>query len=97
MVLPTTSGGSMHEREALPPLWRFVTFTQNLGLDLRSEGTFSHAWSLCIEEQFYLVLPLVLGALPFWDQLRRQPRAPPSGGSMGPKPTGRWHSRWSGA
>jgi peptidoglycan/LPS O-acetylase OafA/YrhL len=43
-----------------PPLWRFLTFTQNIGLH---PGTaFSHAWSLCIEEQFYLILPLVLVA-----------------------------------
>jgi peptidoglycan/LPS O-acetylase OafA/YrhL len=40
------------------PLWRFLTFTQNLGLQ---PGTaFSHAWLLCVEEQFYLALPLVL-------------------------------------
>lgn len=39
----------------LPPLWRFLTFTQNINLD---PGTaFSHAWSLNIEEQFYLLLP----------------------------------------
>jgi peptidoglycan/LPS O-acetylase OafA/YrhL len=50
----------IHEREALPPWWKFLSFTQNLGLDLRSSATFSHAWSLCIEEQFYLLLPLVL-------------------------------------
>ncbi|WP_426479226.1 acyltransferase family protein [Chryseobacterium sp. CBSDS_008] len=48
------------EREALSALWKFVTFTQNYGLDVISRGTFSHAWSLCIEEQFYLILPLFL-------------------------------------
>nr|WP_315032549.1 acyltransferase [uncultured Chryseobacterium sp.] len=48
------------EREALSPLWKFVTFTQNYGLDVINLGTFSHAWSLCIEEQFYLFLPLLL-------------------------------------
>lgn len=48
------------EREALPPLWKFLTFTQNFGLDLRYNGCFSHAWSLCIEEQFYLLLPLII-------------------------------------
>jgi peptidoglycan/LPS O-acetylase OafA/YrhL len=41
----------------MPPLWKFLTFTQNYGL--RPGTVFSHAWSLCIEEQFYLVLPLV--------------------------------------
>jgi len=52
-LFPATMGG----REP-PPLWRFLSFTQNLGLQ---PGTaFSHAWSLCIEEQFYLLLPPVL-------------------------------------
>jgi len=51
------------EREALAPLWKYLTFTQNIGLDVSTKGTFSHAWSLCIEEQFYLFLPLILIAL----------------------------------
>ncbi|HEY4109408.1 acyltransferase [Puia sp.] len=48
------------ERSTLPPFWRFLTFTQNFGLDLSQHGAFSHAWSLCIEEQFYLLLPLLI-------------------------------------
>ncbi len=48
------------EKEALPPLWKFLTFTQNFGLDAKYFGTFSHAWSLCVEEHFYLLFPLIL-------------------------------------
>ena len=53
------------EREAPAPLWKYLTFTQNLGLHLRTQGSFSHAWSLCIEEQFYLLLPCILLLLIF--------------------------------
>ena len=54
-LMPSVMGGSEP-----PPLWRFLSFTQNLGLQ---PGTaFSHAWSLCIEEQFYLLLPLAIVA-----------------------------------
>ena len=39
----------------MPPVWQFLTFVQNINL---TPGTaFSHAWSLCIKEQFYVVLP----------------------------------------
>lgn len=54
----------LRERPNLAPLWKFLTFTQNLGLDLKATGAFSHAWSLCIEEQFYLLLPLLMLILP---------------------------------
>jgi peptidoglycan/LPS O-acetylase OafA/YrhL len=53
------------EKESLPPVWKFLTFTQNLDLDLKDFGTFSHAWSLCVEEHFYLFLPLILIPLQF--------------------------------
>ena len=48
---------SFAEKDNLAPLWKFLTFTQNFNL---SFGAFSHAWSLCIEEQFYLTLPFIV-------------------------------------
>jgi peptidoglycan/LPS O-acetylase OafA/YrhL len=52
-LFPAVMGGNTP-----PALWRFLSFTQNYQLP---PGTaFSHAWSLCIEEQFYLVLPAVV-------------------------------------
>lgn len=48
------------EKETIAPLWKFLTFTQNLGLDLKTSRAFSHAWSLCVEEHFCLFLPLLL-------------------------------------
>jgi peptidoglycan/LPS O-acetylase OafA/YrhL len=51
------------EREVMASAWRFLTFTANFGLDFRRGGAFSHAWSLCVEEHFYLLLPLLVIAL----------------------------------
>ncbi|GGC69852.1 acyltransferase family protein [Undibacterium terreum] len=51
-IFPLAMGGN-----PVTPLWKFLTFTQNLGL--KSGSAFSQAWSLCIEEQFYLILPVL--------------------------------------
>jgi peptidoglycan/LPS O-acetylase OafA/YrhL len=55
----------------LAPLWKYLTFTQNLGLDAVKHGTFSHAWSLCIEEQFYFFFPLILIALVYLKAIKK--------------------------
>ena len=51
-LFPIAAGGN-----PVTPLWKFLTFTQNL--ELKPGSAFSHAWSLSIEEQFYVALPLV--------------------------------------
>lgn len=41
--------------------WQYVTFTWNLLLlGYPKERAFSHVWSLCVEEHFYLLLPLLI-------------------------------------
>jgi len=54
------------EFDSIAPLWKFLTFTQNLGLDPRYQRAFSHCWSLCVEEQFYLALPLLIITMIFF-------------------------------
>jgi peptidoglycan/LPS O-acetylase OafA/YrhL len=54
------------ETETLAPAWQYVTFTFNLLADHPAWKGFSHVWSLCVEEHFYLFLPLIV-----WACLRR--------------------------
>jgi peptidoglycan/LPS O-acetylase OafA/YrhL len=47
------------EAPGMQPVWQFLTFTLNLLIDYQHNQAFSHAWSLCVEEQFYLVFPAI--------------------------------------
>jgi peptidoglycan/LPS O-acetylase OafA/YrhL len=51
------------EEPRLSPAWQFLTFTENYRIDYFHDHAFSHIWSLCVEEHFYLVLPLLVLAL----------------------------------
>jgi peptidoglycan/LPS O-acetylase OafA/YrhL len=62
---------AFREKEALPPLWKFLTFTQNFHFDIKNFGTFSHVWSLCVEEHFYLFFPLVLFMLIYFKAVKK--------------------------
>ncbi|MFW7267472.1 acyltransferase family protein [Gluconacetobacter sp. Hr-1-5] len=54
---------ALRETPILPPAWEFFTFTENLLVHLPPSKAFSQVWSLCVEEQFYLVLPLAVACL----------------------------------
>ncbi|MEY2550487.1 MAG: hypothetical protein QOG12_631 [Verrucomicrobiota bacterium] len=55
------------EFPTISPLWKFLLSVQNIGL--RGGTSFSHAWSLAVEDQFYLLLPVIVLLL------ARRPRA----------------------
>ncbi|NRR33004.1 acyltransferase [Oxalobacteraceae bacterium] len=54
---------AVRESPDIQALWHFLTFTQNMFPDYFRARAFSHAWSLCIEEHFYLLLPAVVWLL----------------------------------
>jgi peptidoglycan/LPS O-acetylase OafA/YrhL len=47
----------------MQPLWQFLTFTENLLVDVSRGTAFSQVWSLCVEEQFYLLFPMAVMVL----------------------------------
>ena len=47
---------AVRESPDLRPLWQFLSFSVNLVPDAQRLA-FSHAWSLCVEEHFYVLLP----------------------------------------
>jgi peptidoglycan/LPS O-acetylase OafA/YrhL len=60
---------AFREEPGMQPWWQFATFTVNLLIDYQHNKAFSNAWSLCVEEHFYLLFPV----LAWW--LTRRPSA----------------------
>ncbi len=50
---------SLREAKGIMPLWQFITFTENLFITFDQPRAFTHVWSLCVEEHFYLLLPVI--------------------------------------
>lgn len=50
---------SFREEAGMESGWKFLTFITNVSIDYRANAAFSHAWSLCVEEHFYLFFPLL--------------------------------------
>ncbi len=50
---------AFREAPGMEPAWKFATFVVNLSIDYGRNTAFSHAWSLCVEEHFYLAFPLL--------------------------------------
>jgi len=59
---------SWREYPEISPLWKFVFSVQNI--DLHGGTAFSHAWSLAVEDQFYLLLPIILILVSRWRRAR---------------------------
>jgi peptidoglycan/LPS O-acetylase OafA/YrhL len=55
---------SWREYPDMNPWWKFLLSVQNIGL--HGGTAFSHAWSLAVEDQFYLALPLILLLISRW-------------------------------
>jgi peptidoglycan/LPS O-acetylase OafA/YrhL len=55
---------SWREYPDMYPWWKFLLSVQNIGL--HGGTAFSHAWSLAVEDQFYLTLPFILLLVNRW-------------------------------
>lgn len=54
---------AFREAPGMEPSWKFLTFFVNLSIDYGRNTAFSHAWSLCVEEHFYWLFPVLAVAL----------------------------------
>jgi peptidoglycan/LPS O-acetylase OafA/YrhL len=58
---------SWREYPEMYPWWKFLFSVQNIGL--HGGTAFSHAWSLAVEDQFYLTLPFILLLVNRWPRI----------------------------
>lgn len=49
----------LREHPEMRPWWQFASFSFNLWTEPGQGWAFSHVWSLCVEEHFYLLFPLL--------------------------------------
>ncbi|RAP58351.1 acyltransferase [Oleiagrimonas sp. MCCC 1A03011] len=61
----------LREAPEMRPTWEFLTFSMNLWPAPSSQVALSHAWSLCVEEHFYLLFPMFAVALAWRPSPRR--------------------------
>lgn len=54
---------ALREAPAIRPLWQFLSFSMNLIPAPPAQRAFSHVWSLCVEEHFYLLFPALAWAV----------------------------------
>ncbi|MGI4746106.1 MAG: acyltransferase family protein [Janthinobacterium lividum] len=59
------------EYDAIQPLWQFLSFSENLFIRVPPPKAFSHVWSLCVEEQFYLLFPVMVTLLSIKSSARK--------------------------
>jgi len=67
LIQGTRNSGFVHLFDNPMPLWSYFTFTQNFAMLSGSDfgaPALSVTWSLAIEEQFYLFLPLLIRFVP---------------------------------
>lgn len=64
--------------------WHFIAEGRSYGAQFEAPSPLEHYWSLAVEQQFYLLLPLVLLALLGWSQRRALAR---DGARSGPATT----------
>lgn len=62
---------AVREWPDIQPFWQFATFTENLFFEPTGPKAFSHVWSLCVEEQFYLLFPVVVAMLAWRPSARK--------------------------